>query len=188
MPFLATAVNAALPALALENLNHGVLAGARIGIEARGVLRWLGGSPCYPSRMVAGAPAALGSPPRMSDEAWANLPEDEPGELVEGVLVDEEVPDWIHETAIGWLIQVLRGWGVPRGGFIGGSELKYLLRQGRGRKPDVSMVLPGQRPPPRRGPSRRAPDVMIEVVSPRPRDVRRDRIEKLREYAAFGVR
>lgn len=124
----------------------------------------------------------------MSDDAWASLPEDEPGELVNGVLEEEEAPDWIHETAIGWLLEVLRAWAVPRGGFVGGSELKYLLRKGTGRKPDVSVILPGQRPPPRRGAMRRAPDVMIEVVSPRPRDVRRDRIEKLREYAAFGVR
>jgi Uma2 family endonuclease len=138
--------------------------------------------------MAARLPTGLDGPPRMGDEAWANLPEDEQGELVNGVLVEEEVPDWIHETAVVWLIRVLGSWAAPRGGFVGGSELKYLLRPGRGRKPDVSVVLPGQRPPPRRGAVRRAPDVMIEVVSPTPRDVRRDRLEKLREYAAFGVR
>ncbi|EYF03808.1 Uma2 family endonuclease [Chondromyces apiculatus] len=87
-----------------------------------------------------------------------------------------------------WLIHVLSAWVRPRGGFVAGSELKYLLRRGSGRKPDVSVILPGQPPPPRRGAVRRAPDVAIEVVSPTPRDARRDRIEKLREYAAFGVR
>ncbi|MGK3999615.1 Uma2 family endonuclease [Sorangium sp. So ce1024] len=137
---------------------------------------------------MAGAAVALDSSGRLSGEAWADLPEDEPGELVDGVLVEEEVPDWIHETAVSWLIRLLGAWAAARGAFVAGSELKYLLRNGNGRKPDLSMILPGQKPPPRRGPMLRPPDVMIEVVSPRPRDVHRDRIEKLREYAAFGVR
>lgn len=116
------------------------------------------------------------------------MPEDDPGELVDGALVAEEVADWTHETAVVWLVRELRSWTVPRGGRVGGSELKYLLRKGRGRKPDISVVLPNSPAPPRRGAMRRPPDVMVEVVSPSPRDVRRDRLEKRSEYAAFGVR
>jgi len=138
--------------------------------------------------MVTAAVAVSAAPDRMSDEEWANLPEDEPGELVDSLLVEEEVPDWIHETVVLWFAQVLRTWARPRGGRVGGSELKYILRKGRGRKPDLSVILPGSPPPPGRGPMRRPPDMMIEVVSPSPRDVRRDRLEKLTDYAAFGVR
>jgi Uma2 family endonuclease len=102
--------------------------------------------------------------------------------------VGEEVPDCIHETVVSWFVRVVGSWAAPLGGRVLGSELKYLLPKGRGRKPDISVVLPGSPPPPRRGAIRRPPDIMIEVVSPSPRDVRRDRLEKRADYAAFGVR
>lgn len=124
----------------------------------------------------------------MRDEEWAALPEDEPGELVDGILVEEEEPDCTHEVVVVGLLHALMTWAQPRGGFVAGSGVKYLLRRGRGRKPDVSVFLPGSRPPPRSGLVRRPADLMIEVVSPRPSDVRRDRIAKTVDYAAFGVR
>jgi hypothetical protein len=42
--------------------------------------------------------------PAMTLDEWASMPEDEPGELVEGHLVNDEVPDVVHETCVMWLI------------------------------------------------------------------------------------
>lgn len=125
---------------------------------------------------------------RMTVHEWTAMPEDESGELCDGILEDEEVADFPHETAVAWLIVLLRTWIVPLGGFAFGSEIKFALSNIHGRKPDLSVFFPGCPPFPRRGPSSVPPDIAVEVVSPSPADQRRDRITKLTEYAAFGVR
>lgn len=125
---------------------------------------------------------------RISVEEWASMPEDEPGELVDGLLAEEEVADWDHEDVVAWVLLILGPWVMARGGRVYGSEGKYAVRPGRGRKADVSAFLPGTPLPPRHGPSRTPPDIIVEVISSDPRDARRDRFDKAQEYAAFGAR
>jgi Uma2 family endonuclease len=127
-------------------------------------------------------------PRRLTLEEWADLPEDDEGELVDGILVEEEMGGLAHESVVGWIIEVLRVWIAGRGGRVAASELKIAVTATRGRKPDVVAWLPGHGPLPRRGLIRRPPDLLVEVLSSRPRDHRRDRVEKAAEYAAFGVR
>jgi len=124
----------------------------------------------------------------MSIEEWEQMGEDAPGELVNGRLEEEEVADSPHEVVVSALLYILLTWARARGGRVLASETKYALTGRRGRKPDISMFLTRDRKLPRRGAMRHPPDLAVEVISPDPRDRRRDRIEKLREYAAFGVR
>lgn len=118
---------------------------------------------------------------------WAALAEDVPGELVDGVLVEEEVADYVHDLVVGWLIATVGSWVLSRGGLIAASDAKFGLGDDRGRKPDATVYFAGAKRPPARGLVTVPPSIAIEVVSPTPRDARRDRIEKLGEYAAFGV-
>jgi Uma2 family endonuclease len=131
--------------------------------------------------------AAATSRPKLTLDEWASLPEDEPGELVDGELVEEELPSFVHEVVVVWLAAILRGWAAGRGGFVTGSGLKLKVSGRRGRMADVIVYF-------RRGKVQAhgivtvPPDVAIEVISSDPKDQKRDRIDKLDEYAAFGVR
>src|SRR5262249_33043045 len=120
---------------------------------------------------------------------WGELPDEVSGELVEGVLVEEEMPSEAHELTVSWFVIVFGNWLLKHGGRVTASESKYALPGRRGRKPDLSVFLPGH---PRPGGDERVislpPDIAVEVITPTPRDERRDRIEKAREYARFGVR
>ncbi len=46
--------------------------------------------------------AATTTRPKMTLEDWAALPKGEPGELVDGELVDEEMPSFVHEVVVVW--------------------------------------------------------------------------------------
>ncbi len=123
----------------------------------------------------------------MSLQEWNALPRTTTGELVRGFLAEEEVPDPLHELAVSWFVFLFRAW-LGRSGFVFGSELKLSLAADTGRKPDVTIILPGSEAPPKHGPLRVVPDIVIEVVTPTPRDERRDRIEKMAEYEAHRIR
>lgn len=133
---------------------------------------------------------ALYTPPTPSREVytleeWACLPEDVPGEFADGHLVAEEMPDPIHEVAATWFIALFLGW-LGEDGFVVGSDLRLGVSADRGRRPDLAVYFPG-RTLQSRGLVRTPPDIVVEVVTPTARDERRDRIDKMTEYAVFGV-
>lgn len=125
---------------------------------------------------------------RLTLEEWAAMDEDEPGELVDGRLEEEEVSGLVHEAVVSWLVYLFHTW-LGGQGWVFTSDAKYAVAQNRGRKPDVTVYFPGRdRKLPRDGVVRTPPDIAVEVVSLTPRDERRDRIEKMAEYATFGIR
>lgn len=142
----------------------------------------------YSSVVEAGAHSEQDHIRPLSMAEWIDLPDDESGEWVDGWLVEEEVSTYLHELLVGWFIAALRAWAVPLGGGVLGSEFKFVVSPVRGRKPDISVFLRSRRPSLEAPAADFPPDIAVEIVSGRPRDVRRDRVEKLAEYARFGVR
>jgi Uma2 family endonuclease len=123
----------------------------------------------------------------MTLEQWAALDDEIEGELVDGVLEEEEMPSFLHEIVVAWFIRTLGTWARRRRGQVAASETKIAVGPRRGRKPDVSVYLPSGMPELSSPLIRVAPHVVVEVASPRPRDVRRDRVDKVRDYARAGV-
>lgn len=137
--------------------------------------------------LIAMSTAGISEPHELTIEEWAALDEDVEGELVDGQLVPEEEVGGVHELVVSWLTGVLFAWALPRGASVSGSNAKLALDARRGRKPDLSVMFAGRKIP-RHGAIHLPPDIAVEVLSERPRDVRRDRLEKMIEYARFGVR
>ena len=125
---------------------------------------------------------------RMTLREWGELPDDVSAELVDGVLVDDEVTTETHDVIANYLGTFFGSAFWTRGGAVF-VERKFGVARYTGRKPDLAVFLPG---PKRLTASARVtmtpPDIAIEVITPTPRDTRRDRVEKRRDYARFGIR
>ena len=124
----------------------------------------------------------------MTLEEWGNLDEDVEGELVDGLLEEEEMATFLHELVVMWLARALGAWARRRQGYVAGSEAKIAVGTRRGRKPDLSVYLRGRAPAPADSLVRVAPHLVVEVISPRPRDARRDRVDKISDYAGAAIR
>jgi len=129
----------------------------------------------------------LPKPKPMTLQEWGDLDEEIEGEFVDGILEEEEMATFLHELVVMWLARALGSWVRRRQGHIAGSEAKIAVGSRRGRKPDLSIYLRGNVPALADSLVRIPPHLVVEVISPRPRDARRDRVEKIGDYARVGI-
>ncbi len=115
------------------------------------------------------------------------LPEDDLRELVDGQLLEMELPTDLHERIVMLLGFFLIGWARPRrAGEVFGSGYKVRVDANRGIMPDLqfyrrsNLSVVG-----RQGVTEGRPDLAVEVVSPS--SVRHDRVTKLNWYLSLGV-
>jgi Uma2 family endonuclease len=127
----------------------------------------------------------LGSPVTL--DQWAALDEDDSRELVDGRLEEAEVPSVVHEVIVVWLLERLLTHFRAHGGRALGSGIKLAIDARRGRLADIVCFAAGAKLP-REGVVRTAPELVVEVLSSRPSDQKRDRIAKPEDYAALGAR
>jgi Uma2 family endonuclease len=115
------------------------------------------------------------------------LDEDDLRELIDGELVEVEVPRVTHERIVATLIRLLGNWAAEHGGMVLASGYKVRITNRRGVMPDVQFFRRGNEPAADQdlGLTRGRPDLAVEVISPSSR--RYDRVLKARWYASVGV-
>jgi len=119
-------------------------------------------------------------------EDFIGLPDDDRRELLDGRLVEMDVPNEAHEWVVAMLVHRLQGWAMSNQvGIVFASGYKVRIRRDRGFMPDVQLFRAGGRPLQHAGLESGAPDLAVEVISPS--SGRYDRVHKLQGYAAIGV-
>jgi Uma2 family endonuclease len=118
---------------------------------------------------------------------FIELDEDDPRELLDGYLVEIEVPTFTHERIVNEVSFSLNQWARPRqAGQVLGSGYKLRVKDRRAWMPDLQFYRSGNSPTDQeRGLERGHPDLVIEVISTTSRS--KDRVRKRHDYAAIGV-
>lgn len=119
-------------------------------------------------------------------DAFVALPEDDRRELIDGRLVEVEVPTKWHEKIVALLAFHLTGWARSRGLHVLVSGYKVRIAEHRGVMPDVQVLTDETyRAADERALTEGRPEIAVEVISPSSR--RYDRVRKLEWYASIGV-
>ncbi|MBI3182346.1 MAG: Uma2 family endonuclease [Myxococcales bacterium] len=123
--------------------------------------------------------------PRYSWRDFVSLEEDDPRELIDGRLVEIDVPTKLHEWIVARLCTYLTTWAMQeRAGVVLPSGYKVKVSEQRGVMPDLQFFRRG-RWIPDDALEEGAPDLAVEVISPS--SGRYDHVEKLNWYAAIGT-
>lgn len=121
-------------------------------------------------------------------EEFISLEEDDLRELIDGELVEVEVPNRPHEHAVIKLGKYLDNWGDEHEGTcVFGSGYKIRIGPKHGVIPDLQLFLPEnkQKKENHEGVVSGRPDLVIEIMSPSSRKY--DRVVKLGYYERIRV-
>jgi Uma2 family endonuclease len=125
---------------------------------------------------------------RFTWDDFVALDEDDLRELIDGELVEVEVPTDSHEYIVGQVVTALNNWAnAGHGGRALVSGYKVRISDRRGVMPDVQFYRVGNDSSKRqqKGLVEGRPDLVVEVMSPS--SIRYDRVKKLHWYAQLGV-
>lgn len=126
-------------------------------------------------------------PAERRDWTWSEfvaLPDDDKRELIDGRLLEVDVPTELHEHVVAEIIISLGIWARQHGGRVLASGYKVKVSARRGVMPDVQFYRAG-RVVPQDALHEGAPDLAVEIISPT--SGRYDRVTKLEWYRSIGT-
>ncbi len=139
----------------------------------------------YPSSMPSQSSTSANAPYTWDD--FVALGEDDVRELIDGELVEVEVPTLDHERVVRELVIELGLWCRGHGGEVLASGYKMRISVRSGVMPDVQLYRKGNEiaGDQNQGLAHGRADLVVEVISPSSRGY--DRVTKLRWYAQLGL-